>query len=287
MHLARGLSHHLRESFPPGTSRSTLCAHLETASIFLFLNPIALVHHSLRAFTSTFAHLPSFPALLRIAEPSLFSGIHRGQIQDAALMWTRDQPLVFAWHCIALPYFSLPSANTLLAQIPSHSHIPPTILPFNLSLLWNSSRSWILNKHLAPSNALGRPVARYVTRGILIDQNSLLITTVELQQKIRPAEAFQDTHKRAALPMHSTRLWKGLHPAQCPDRSHTHAHRRKATCLPVRWMWKAIFRCRSKVHDSCRTFADNVYQSSSLARHRRIHSGKRPYMCGHHGCVKT
>ncbi|ROW04307.1 hypothetical protein VSDG_01176 [Cytospora chrysosperma] len=28
-------------------------------------------------------------------------------------------------------------------------------------------------------------------------------------------------------------------------------------------------------------------KSSSLARHRRIHSGKRPYMCGHDGCIKT
>lgn len=33
--------------------------------------------------------------------------------------------------------------------------------------------------------------------------------------------------------------------------------------------------------------ADQYTQSSSLARHRRIHSGKRPYMCGHDGCVKT
>lgn len=30
----------------------------------------------------------------------------------------------------------------------------------------------------------------------------------------------------------------------------------------------------------------NLSQSSSLARHRRIHTGKRPYKCAHEGCLK-
>ncbi|KAJ2970559.1 hypothetical protein NQ176_g8132 [Zarea fungicola] len=29
------------------------------------------------------------------------------------------------------------------------------------------------------------------------------------------------------------------------------------------------------------------YKSSSLARHRRIHTGKRPYKCAHDGCLKS
>lgn len=122
----------------------------------------------------------------------------------------------------------------------------------------------------------------------MIDQDSSLITTAELQQKIGPSETFQDTHERETLRLHPTGLWKGLHSAECSDCSHTHAHWRKATCVPVQWVWKAVFgRTYRMSIIVTRISTDVIYQSSSLARHRRIHSGKRPYMCGHHGCVKT
>lgn len=149
--------------------------------------------------------------------------------------WTRDQ-LLWPESNFALPYYSLSGANTLLVQIPSILFIHPhTTFSLNISLLWNSSKSWILNKHPARSNAVGMHVARYVTMEtpMIDDQNSSLIATVELQQEIGSAEALQDTHKREAICLHPTRLWKGIHSAQCPDSPYTHAHGREATRLPV------------------------------------------------------
>lgn len=54
----------------------------------------------------------------------------------------------------------------------------------------------------------------------------------------------------------------------------------------MRAVWKGQ-RTHSKLKDLCLTFKQPFSDSSSLARHRRIHSGKRPYKCPFADCQKT
>jgi hypothetical protein len=78
-------------------------------------------------------------------------------------------------------------------------------------------------------------------------------------------------------------LRQAVHPALRPHRAPARTHRREASHVRAMWQGTSIvsrLACKSNI---AKPFSD----SSSLARHRRIHSGKRPYKCPYADCQKT
>ena len=81
------------------------------------------------------------------------------------------------------------------------------------------------------------------------------------------------------------RMWQAIHPTLGIDRSLQSTHWREASY--VRTVWEGEHRLDDYYDNKSLTFLQPFSDSSSLARHRRIHSGKRPYKCPYADCQKT
>ncbi|KAL8710440.1 MAG: hypothetical protein Q9220_005041 [cf. Caloplaca sp. 1 TL-2023] len=92
-------------------------------------------------------------------------------------------------------------------------------------------------------------------------------------------------HRRTASRVRPSRMRETIYSAICPDRSRSGSHRRKATYVRAVWQGKSNLMTSFQIQGL--SVAQPFSDSSSLARHRRIHSGKRPYKCPFADCQKT
>ena len=139
-----------------------------------------------------------------------------------------------------------------------------------------------------PIMLCGRP---NVVEEISICSRKLTCTAIgptEFQSQVRPATTLPDTYQRKTLRLRLQGLREDLHTAKCFDRSPKDSHGRQASQVPLRQLWKVLLRrgCFLSRPLSCEklTFAP---QSSSLARHRRIHTNDKPYICRNSQCRKA
>ena len=111
--------------------------------------------------------------------------------------------------------------------------------------------------------------------------------SLELRPQVRPPKTCTYTHRNKKPSLRLARLWQDLHTNKRTHRAPSNAHWRETTC--VQYLLKELLRCDTPMPRHAAIISYILLtglQSSSLARHRKIHSNQRPYPCKAGDCNK-